>query len=260
MSSYWIAFFLIGFIGASLTYGVALRLRIMAIVDLVWSLGMGFAAIAYVIYYELYHARAFLVLGVLLLWSLRLSYYLLKNRVLSGHEDPRYAYLARYWGTTSRRNFLGLFLIQILFVALFLLPVVAAMRQTQAFNWLDALGLMIAVIALAGETIADRQLATFRKCLTHSNKVCQHGLWRYSRHPNYFFEWVHWWAYVAFAWNSSFSWVALIGPVAMYLFLRYLTGIPHAERSSLLSRGNAYRQYQQTTPAFFLWFPRIPKN
>ena len=260
MSSYWVAFFLIGFIAASFMYAVALRLRTMAVVDLVWSLGMSFAAIAYVINYDLYHARAFLVVGVLLLWSLRLSYYLLKNRVLSGHEDPRDAYLAKYWGPRSRRNFLGLFLVQILFVALFLLPVVAAMRHTQPLNWLDTLGLIIAVIALAGETIADRQLAAFRRCAIHSNQVCQHGLWRYSRHPNYFFEWVHWWAYVAFAWSSSISWVTLIGPVAMYLFLRYLTGIPHAERSSLISRGDAYRQYQQTTSAFFLWFPRIPKK
>lgn len=258
MSSYWIAFFLIGFICACFMYGVALRLRTMAVVDLVWSLGMGFAAIAYVINYDLYHARAFLVVGVLLLWSLRLSYYLLKNRVLSGHEDPRYAYLAKYWGPRSRRNFFGLFLVQILFVALFLLPVAAAMRNTQPLNWMDTLGLIIAVIALAGETIADRQLADFRKF--NSNKVCQHGLWRYSRHPNYFFEWVHWWAYVAFAWSGMISWVTLIGPVAMYLFLRYLTGIPHAERSSLMSRGDAYRQYQQTTPAFFLWFPRTPRN
>ena len=260
MSSYWVAFFLIGFIAASFMYAVALRLHTMAVVDLVWSLGMGFAAIAYVINYDLYHARSFLVVGVLLLWSLRLSYYLLKNRVLSGHEDPRYAYLAKYWGPRSRRNFLGLFLVQILFVALFLLPVAAAMRHTQPLNWLDTLGLIIAVIALAGETIADRQLAAFRRCAIHSNQVCQHGLWRYSRHPNYFFEWVHWWAYVAFAWSSSISWVTTIGPVAMYLFLRYLTGIPHAERSSLMSRGDAYRQYQQTTSAFFLWFPRIPKK
>ncbi|MEC8189862.1 MAG: DUF1295 domain-containing protein [Verrucomicrobiota bacterium] len=260
MSSYWIAFFLIGFIAASLTYSVALRLGTMAVVDLVWSVGMGFAAIAYLINYDLYHVRAFLVVGVLFLWSSRLSYYLLKNRVISGHEDPRYAYLATYWGPASRRNFLGLFLVQILFVALFLLPVTVAMRNTQSLNWLDTLALIIAVIALTGETIADRQLAAFRKSAIHSNKVCQNGLWRYSRHPNYFFEWVHWWAYVAFAWNCTISWLTWIGPVAMYLFLRYLTGIPHAERSSLITRGDAYRQYQQTTSAFFLWFPRIPKN
>ena len=134
------------------------------------------------------------------------------------------------------------------------------MRNTQSLNWLDTLALIIAVIALTGEAIADRQLAAFRKIAIHSSKVCQHGLWRYSRHPNYFFEWVHWWAYVAFALSGTISWVTWIGPVAMYLFLRYITGIPHAERSSLLSRGDAYRQYQQTTSAFFLWFPRIPKN
>ena len=74
MSSYWIAFFPIGFIAASFIYGVALRLGTMAVVDLVWSVGMAFAAIAYLVVYDLYHVRAFLVVGVLLLWSSRLSY------------------------------------------------------------------------------------------------------------------------------------------------------------------------------------------
>ncbi|HAV13384.1 MAG TPA: hypothetical protein DCX06_07850, partial [Opitutae bacterium] len=80
------------------------------------------------------------------------------------------------------------------------------------------------------------------------------------RHPNFFFEWLHWWSYVAFAWNSPNWWWVFIGPVAMYLFLRYLTGIPHAERSSLKSRGDAYRQYQQTTSVFFPWIPREPQS
>jgi steroid 5-alpha reductase family enzyme len=80
-------------------------------------------------------------------------------------------------------------------------------------------------------------------------------LWRFSRHPNYFFEWLHWFAYVAFAYSSTHGWIALIGPISMYVFLRFITGVPHSERSSLKRRGDAYRTYQKTTNAFFPWIP-----
>ena len=79
--------------------------------------------------------------------------------------------------------------------------------------------------------------------------VCNGGLWRYSRHPNYFFEWLHWWAYVCSCRQLPWA-VSLIGPLLMYVFLRYPDGIPHTERASLARRGEAYRQYQNTTNLF----------
>ena len=124
----------------------------------------------------------------------------------------------------------------------------------------DILALLIALGSLFGESIADHQLAEFRQKPANSGKVCDSGLWRYSRHPNYFFEWLHWWAYVAFALGGPKAWVSLLGPLLMYIFLRYITGIPHAERSSLRSRGEAYRNYQQTTSPFFPWIPRLPPS
>lgn len=260
MSGYWAALFVVGFAVAGSMYALALRWRRMALVDLIWTAGVGIAAAAYVSAHELYHARALLVLAVVSLWSLRLTVHLFCDRVRSGDEDPRYVNLAKHWGPAARRNFFGLFLLQIVFVALFILPVSTALQHRAAVSWLDGLALTIALVAFLGESIADRQLARFRADTRHATQVCQEGLWRYSRHPNYFFEWVHWWAYVAFAWGSPQSWVAWIGPVAMYIFLRYLTGIPYAERSSLQRRGEAYRQYQYTTQAFFLWKPRTPPS
>jgi steroid 5-alpha reductase family enzyme len=168
--------------------------------------------------------------------------------------------LSDFWGKSSKRNFYFLFLGQIIFIALFLWPVSIAMAGSGAtWMWTDWLAVAIALIAFSGEAIADRQLAAFRKNPDNKGKVCSQGLWRYSRHPNYFFEWLHWWAYVAFALSSSW-WLALAGPIVMYIFLRYLTGIPHAERSSLKSRGEAYRRYQQTTSVFFPWIPREPQS
>ncbi|MGJ8649219.1 MAG: DUF1295 domain-containing protein [Opitutaceae bacterium] len=255
MSDYWINLLLLGSIGASLAYFTARRMQIMALVDVVWSGGLGLAAVAYLMQMEAPTTRSYVVLAILLSWSLRLSFYLLKNRVLSGKEDPRYSYLTAHWGDKAMRNYFPLFLLQVLLVALFMVPVSIAMNASAQWGLIDWLAVSIALCALIGEFVADRQLAQFRNAPSNRNKVCQQGLWRYSRHPNYFFEWLHWWAYVAFAATSVMWPYALLGPVSMYLFLRFLTGVPHAERSSLQSRGDDYRRYQQTTNMFFPWKP-----
>ena len=231
----------------------------MAMADRGWTGGLGIGAIAFYLAHGTGTPRGWLVLALLLLWSGRLGWHLLRDRVLPGREDPRYAALARHWGENAGRNFFFLFLVQIPFVALFLFPVSIAMANPAAFGiWSDWAGLAIGILALSGESLADRQLAAFRARPENSGAVCRSGLWGYSRHPNYFFEWVHWWAYVAFAWGGDGALWALTGPLAMYVFLRFLTGIPPAERSSLRSRGEAYREYQKTTNAFFPWKPKQP--
>ncbi len=257
---FWLPFFVIGFGLAASAYLIARGLKHMAIVDLIWTAGLGIAGLVYVLSLESASGRSWCVLIVLGLWSFRLSLHLLRDRVLRGHEDPRYQALANHWGEQSGRNFFGLFLVQIVFVALFLLPFgVAAENRSELWRVSDFIALGIAAVALLGETLADRQLARFRAQPDNSGKVCREGLWRYSRHPNYFFEWVFWWTFVAFAWGAGNWWVSLLGPAAMYCFLRYLTGIPYAERSSLKRRGEAYRNYQQTTSAFFPWIPHKPR-
>ncbi|MEM1221140.1 MAG: DUF1295 domain-containing protein [Verrucomicrobiota bacterium] len=261
MSSFWIGLFLVGFVLASLIYLIALRVKLMAIVDLIWTGGIGISAIAYYFVQEQAHARTDFVVIIVCLWSFRLTYHLLRDRVLRGHEDPRYSNLAQHWGARSKRNFYFLFLAQIVFIAVFIFPVtIAASNTVGGGRFADVFAIFIALAALLGEALADRQLANFRADPANKGGVCRDGLWRYSRHPNYFFEWLHWWAYVAFAWGAPNWALTLIGPAAMYVFLRYLTGIPHAERSSLKSRGEAYRNYQQTTSAFFPWIPHRPQS
>ncbi len=259
MIDFWIGFFLIAGFFATISYFWALRFGCMAFVDVLWSLGLGLGAVAYLFYAGTFTIHRFMVLLVLLVWSFRLSYYLFTNRVLSGKEDPRYENLANYWGRYKKRNFYFLFLAQVLLMALFLVPVTTAMESgNSALQLADWIALAIAIISLVGETLSDRTLATFRADPANKGQVCQQGLWRYSRHPNYFFEWLHWWAYVAFAWGSATWSLSFIGPLAMYIFLNYITGIPHAERSSLKARGEAYRQYQKTTNSFFPWIPHQP--
>ena len=261
MIDYWVYTGTGGLILATLLYFVALRIQVMALVDVVWSAWLGIGALAYFCVSPGAGLSRIAVLGVILFWSLRLSLYLLINRVLSGHEDPRYAYLSNYWGAASKRNFLFLFQAQIVLVLLFLLPVITAMGAgTIAWALSDTLAVCVALVSLLGESLADRQLAAFRAVPENRSAVCRAGLWRYTRHPNYFFEWLHWWAYVLFAWGHPQWAVSLIGPVVMYLFLNYITGVPYAERSSIRSRGDAYRAYQQTTNTFFPWKPRPLKT
>jgi steroid 5-alpha reductase family enzyme len=260
MAEYWAIVFGGGFLFATVLYVVALRIQVMALVDVVWSFGIGLGALFYLCQLDSLSLRSWVVVVVLLLWSLRLSLYLLVNRVLVAKEDPRYVHLASYWGRYAKRNFYLLFLGQILLVALFLLPVTIAIGDgSEQWRWWDGLAIAVATLSLTCESLADRQLARFRRQPVNQGQVCRSGLWYYSRHPNYFFEWLYWWAFVLFAWGQVGAAVSLVGPVAMYLFLNYITGIPHAERSSLKSRGEAYRRYQQTTNTFFPWIPRQPQ-
>ena len=118
------------------------------------------------------------------------------------------------------------------------------------------LGAAIWLVGLVGESIADRQLAKFRADPANQGKVCQAGLWNFSRHPNYFFEWLIWVAFFVFALASPWGWLAIVGPASILYLLLRVTGIPMTEEQSLRSRGDAYRRYQKTTSAFLPWFPQ----
>lgn len=161
------------------------------------------------------------------------------------------------WGARAQRNLFLFFQVQALWAVMFALPVLAAARNpTAPLGWLDAAGIALWGVSLLGESLADRQLARFKAAPANRGQVCRDGLWRYSRHPNYFFEWIHWWVYVCLAAGSPLWWIALAGVATMWLFLTKVTGIPPTEAQSLRSRGEAYREYQRTTNAFFPWAPK----
>jgi len=257
MVDFWYGFFLLGFGLALAAYLLALKLRLYAVVDTVWAGGLGLGALAYYLAADPGTLRGAVALAVMMFWSARLTLHLLRDRLLRGQEDPRYAALAAHWGERAKFRFLFVFLAQIPLAGLFLFPYALAVDHVApAWRWMDSFGLLIALTALAGEMMADKQLARFRASPHNAGKVCRQGLWHYSRHPNYFFEWLHWLCYVAFAMGAPLGWWAMLGPVMMYVFLRYVTGIPFAERSSIRSRGEAYRDYQKTTNAFFPWRPQ----
>ncbi len=222
------------------------------IVDVAWGLGVGLLALFFAFESrEGDHERRITVALLTLIWSIRLSGYIFLRLLAHKEEDGRYQTLKANWGEAAQRKLFWFYQYQAIGALLFAIPMLVACRSTHAFFWLDFVGIAIWIIAVIGEGIADRQLAQFRAKESNRGKVCQFGLWRYSRHPNYFFEWLHWWAYVAFAWTAPWGWISLFAPLLMWYFIRYVTGIPPTEAQALKSRGDAYRDYQQTTNAFF---------
>jgi steroid 5-alpha reductase family enzyme len=225
------------------------------IVDAIWAAGLAAAAV----FYALVGDGATLPRLLLALlggaWGLRLAWHLW-TRVRSEDEDGRYRRLRAAWNGHQGR-FFAFFQFQALLVVLFSLPLLAVARNpvAQATAW-TVLGVAVWLGSVAGEALADRQLARFRADPGNRGRVCDRGLWRYSRHPNYFFEWLHWFAYAFLAVGSPVAWLAWTGPLLMFVFLRWLSGVPWTEQQALRTRGAAYRDYQRRTPMFFPWFPR----
>ena len=143
-------------------------------------------------------------------------------------------------------------------VALGVAFLVACLNPAPVLHGTEIAGAALWLLALAGEARADRELAAFKRDPANQGRVCDRGLWRYSRHPNYFFEWLVWVAYFVFALASPWGWIAILGPASILFLLLRVTGIPMTEEQSIRSRGDAYRRYQRTTSAFVPWFPQQP--
>lgn len=235
---------------------VQLRTGDAGIVDVAWAAGVGLLSAAFAGFSPGLAERKWLILAVVLIWAVRLAGYVLV-RVLSMPEDGRYTALKEKWGPQAAGRMFRFYQLQAFGVVLFSMPILVALRNPQPLQWLDWVGLSIGILSIVGESLADWQLSRFRSQVANRGQVCTNGLWRYSRHPNYFFEWLHWWAYVCFAIsNWPGGGLTLLGPLTMWYLITRVTGIPPTEAQSLKSRGEAYRRYQQTTSPFFPWFPR----
>lgn len=230
-------------------------------VDAVWSFGLGLAGVAYAlapISGVGWPGIRQLLLAVLVgAWSLRLGFYL-AARTRGAKEDVRYAQFRRDWGSAFERRLFWFLQVQAAAAALLALSVLLAARNPRLLGVLDIAGLLVLATAVVGEGVADAQLRRFRANPTNHGRVCDSGLWRLSRHPNYFFEWLGWCAYPLFAIDPdgfyAWGWLSLLGPVLMYWLLVHVSGIPPLETHMLQSRGDAWRAYQARTRAF-LPFP-----
>lgn len=222
------------------------------IVDVLWAGLMAFLPVLYAVQADGDAVLRVVAAGIMSIWYLRLFWHL-SGRVFSEQEDGRYRYLRQYWGKHSHRNHFFFFQFQALLVMMFTLPV-WWLSQADSFSLAGLfLAAVVYVISLAGVTMADRQLQVFRSEPDNHGKVCERGLWFYSRHPNYFFEWLHWFCYPLLGLGINGAGWLWLAPLLMLVFLYFITGIPYTEQQALRSRGDAYRRYQQTTSAFIPW-------
>ncbi len=239
---------------------LGLRFRNFSYVDIGWSANFAVLAILYASLTEGWLPRRWLIAAMFTFWGARLAAHL-ATRILGEPEEGRYVRLREEWGQKGNLNakFLAFFLFQGGLNVFLILPLLlACLNPAPGFHALEIAGVVVWVLGLAGESLADRQLAAFKRNPENRGKVCNTGLWRYSRHPNYFFEWTIWIGYALFALASPFGWIALATPLLMLHFLVNVTGVKATEEQALRSRGDAYRAYQATTSAFIPLPPRKP--
>jgi steroid 5-alpha reductase family enzyme len=241
-----------------LVYLLARRLDNYGIVDIAWSYALGGTALGYALLGPGWPVRRALIAALAAIWSLRLGTHLLRRVArLHPEEDGRYDQLRREWSRGFAAKMTGFFQLQALSVAALAVPfLLACLNPAPSLQPLEIAGAALWLVALTGEAVADAQLAGFKRLAANRGRVCASGLWRYSRHPNYFCEWLIWVAYALFACSSPRGWIGIFSPACILWFLLAVTGIPMAEKQSLRSKGDAYRRYQRTTSAFVPWFPR----
>lgn len=251
--------------GMAMAWHVALRTGRSGWIDAIWSFAVGGAGTVtslYPIEGTVMTARQLLVASMVALWSMRLGVHI-SIRTAHGGDDPRYRQLREEWGAQVRPRLFWFLQIQAAVAFVLALAVgVAAHRPTPGLDGRDVLGALILFVAIAGEGAADGQLSAFRKHPTHAAEVCTTGLWRFSRHPNYFFEWLGWVGYAVVAIDPGGpyapGWAALAAPATMYWLLVHVSGIPPLEAHMLRARGDRFRAYQGKVNAFWPGPSRLP--
>jgi len=234
-------------------------------VDTIWTFSLGLTGIASALWPIAGAApnpRQWLLAVLVAASSIRLGSHI-AVRTAGITDDPRYAAFAKEWGVNSpRRMFLFLQNQGFGSIPLVFSIFVAARFPLVPLRLQDYLGVAILAAGISGEALADTQLKRFRSDPANKGRVCDIGLWRWSRHPNYFFEWFGWLAYPVIAISFAdplyypWGWSTLLAPVFMYWILVHVTGIPPLEEQMLRSRGDRYREYQSCTSAFFPLPPR----
>lgn len=247
-----------------LLWVVGQRIRNAAVVDVGWGAALVILAGLYFAFGGGYAPRRTVVCAMVALWGARLFVYLLTTRIIGHEEEGRYRRLRAEWGDAAPRKLLRFFLMQavaaVVLSVVFLIPATntapADGSPVAPLLPVELLGVLLWLTGFVGESLADHQLHRFRSDPANRGAVCRAGLWRVSRHPNYFFEWLMWVALAVFALGSPMGWIGIASPLIISFFLFRVTGIPATEEQALSTKGGAYREYQRTTSAFFPWFPK----
>jgi steroid 5-alpha reductase family enzyme len=224
-------------------------------VDVAWAALIGCCGVLYGLLATGDATHRVLAAALAAIWGFRLAGYLLVNRVLGKEEDGRYRALRRRWGNHANRNSLWFFQLQAAAVVFFSLPFSLTAQDEGDLGALAWIGIAAWATGNAGAIVADRQLAAWRADPANRDKTARHGLWAWSRHPNYFFEWVTWIGVALVATAAPWGWTAWAVPAVLLFLLFRVTGIPATEAQAARSRAD-YAEYRRTTSAFVPLPPR----
>ena len=239
------------FLQMSFMWGLYRILKNPSVVDVSWSLGLMVSGLLYLILTPL-NFRTLIISALLVLWALRLAFYLWYTRIRKGHVDKRYIELSSNWKISPSLGFFINFQLQGLLILIISSVFFLISKSTATdISWLDMFAFFIIAVGILGETLADLQLQRFKK--RYKGEVCQAGLWNYSRHPNYFFDWLSFVGFALFAIQSNIGYLGLASPLMLYIIFTRMTG-PLTERGSIESKGQKYIEYQKQTSMFFPWF------
>jgi len=249
---------IIGIAASSLLFVIswawARKNRFYSLVDALWAFGIGGISVLWLGLGagDVSKRAAFAIL--ISIWSIRLGSHLHRRLQRSfPKEDPRYTKLLDHWKDREVKMFFWFFQLQSLSVILLALPFLLVSQDVSRWSLWESIGLAVALIGISGEALADRQMSHFKSHHDDPKAVCREGLWRYSRHPNYFFEFIIWVGIYFCTCGSHYGWVTFYAPSIILFLLLRVTGIPPTEAASLARKGDAYREYQRTTSAFIPW-------
>jgi steroid 5-alpha reductase family enzyme len=241
------------FIFMSLAYLVARKRDQFNVVDIAW--GAAFVLVAWGVYYQVSQPRTLLVAVLVSLWGIRLMSHLFK-RVRTGEDDPRYIEIRKKWkGDVWLRAYFIIFMLQALLVLVVGLPIILTGNNLLAHTaWAVYTGAVIWFVGFTLERTADAELAEFVANRKSKNEVLDTGLWRYSRHPNYFGELAQWWGIGIIALQASWGWVGLLGPLTLTILIVFISGIPTIEKKK--KSNPAYAAYMKRTSPLIPWPPK----
>lgn len=225
-------------------------LRDNSIADIGWGLGFILLALASLAEGGRFTERQLLVTLLVLLWGVRLTGHIALRR---RGEDARYAAWRKQWRWVRTRAFFQVYMLQGALLLLIATPILLVMASnTRGLRWLDWLGAGVWLVGFAFEAVADWQLYHFKR--QGRKGVLDTGVWRYSRHPNYFGEALLWWGVGLIALNVPYGWAGLVGPLTITILVRFVSGVPMLERSQM--RKAAFRRYAERTPIFVPFWPK----
>ena len=240
----------------TLAWLIQLRTRNAGLVDPIWAWTLALLAVLYAVSGSAPESTRWLLALMGGLWGLRLGTYLWRRNA-GKPEDWRYAQFRAQWGAKTNFNMFWFFQFQNIFTLLLSASafLTVAYRITEPSTVAVAIAIALWLLSVGGESLADAQLKSFRANPMSKGRVCRDGLWRYSRHPNYFFECVHWCAYVPLALGAPYGWLSLGAPLVMAFLLMKLSGVPLLE-AEMVKRKPAYAEYMRTTNALIPWPPK----